>query len=519
MSKFEVFRTSTQSIHEFNENDITKVEVETLGNYINRKYLNCEKLKYPLYFWRQSYSLEKRNFNPEELPLFCYCKEIFNPDIPFKKCNCGNYFHLDCLLQSDSGKCWSNNCDYDCNNFLSEEEKLQKALILSNIKISIGKEKENNNFNFLNKKINREKNINRNENENYNIKKFNSFDMNNKDSNDLTIPKKESSKGIEIIEVKNKGINIDREKGIKKIYKIFQNVLDIINNNLNILNKYEDCKNKEIFNLIKNGKEKDKVLVLFQLKILSENIEKFLFELYKNKPSSYYTFIQEFNKCKTSSIDIIIKVILGEYNPEQVSKFKEDDFLSEEQKKEKEEKKKTEINKMILKNENKFIRLTLNKGRMLSEKEIFYEGENKDNTLYIRNESEKDELFQTNEEKEYKKKLKEKEIEFPNLDPEDIKMLVSLRTLDEEYIKDKLNKLIQENLEINEQDEFFQKRKNILNKEAKRILKKNNKTNKSDENINEILINQNEENKNFNLNEKEKIQNIIKNISIDIKFF
>ena len=174
---------------------------------------------------------------------------------------------------------------------------------------------------------------------------------------------------------------------------------------------------------------------------------------------------------------------------------------------------------MILKNENKFIRLTLNKGRMLSEKEIFYEGENKDNTLYIRNESEKDELFQTNEEKEYKKKLKEKEIEFPNLDPEDIKMLVSLRTLDEEYIKDKLNKLIQENLEINEQDEFFQKRKNILNKEAKRILKKNNKTNKSDENINEIMINQNEENKYFNLNEKEKIQNIIKNISIDIKFF
>ena len=511
MSSFEVFPTATQSIHEFKEDEIKKVEVEILENYINKKYINSEKLKFPLYFWRQSYNLEINGFNPEKLPLFCYCQEIFNPDIPFKKCICGNYFHPDCLLQSVSGKCWSKNCNYDCNNFLSEEEKIQKALILSDIKTAILREKQAKTNNFLNKKANREAEMNGNENDNRKKFKIITFQEHNRNDNRSTIPKKENSRNIEIIEVKTKGNNIDRDKGIKKIYNVLVSVLDNINNNLDTINKYQYCKNIEIYNLIKEGQGKDNVILLFQLKILSENIEKYLFEEYKNKPSSYYNFIQEFNKCKTTSIDLIIKIIFGEYTPNQVSQFKGDDFLSEEKKKEKEEKKKSEINKMILKNDEEGIKLTLNKGRMLSEKEIFYEDENKNNNLYIRNETEKDELFENNEEKEYKKKLKEKQMEFPHLDSEDVKLMINLRNPDENYIKVKLNKLIQENLEINEQDEFFEKRKIFLEKEAKKIMKNNKKNNLN-------LTQENFESKN-NLNEEENIQNIIKNISIDIKFF
>jgi hypothetical protein len=51
---------------------------------------------------------------------------------------CGNYFHPDCLLQSKEGKCWSVNCNFDCNKFLNEKEQMKKfKLIYGDIKQEI----------------------------------------------------------------------------------------------------------------------------------------------------------------------------------------------------------------------------------------------------------------------------------------------------------------------------------------------------------------------------------------------
>ena len=60
-----------------------------MDEYIKKKYIKNEKLELPLYFFRQTYIIEQNKFNPEILPKICYCKEIFNPDIPFKRCKCG----------------------------------------------------------------------------------------------------------------------------------------------------------------------------------------------------------------------------------------------------------------------------------------------------------------------------------------------------------------------------------------------------------------------------------------------
>ncbi len=70
-----------------------------------------------------------------------------------------------------------------------------------------------------------------------------------------------------------------------------------------------------------------------------------LYNLYKNKSSSYYNFLQEFYKCHNNASDLVIKIIFDAYTPEEISKFKDEDFLSEGQKREKEKKKKIELKK------------------------------------------------------------------------------------------------------------------------------------------------------------------------------
>ena len=91
--------------------------------------------------------------------------------------------------------------------------------------------------------------------------------------------------------------------------------------------------------------------------------------------------------------------------------------------------------------------------------------------------------------------------------------MIDLTSPNEEEIKDRLNNLIQENLEVAEQSEFFDIRKNILRKEAERRIKiseKNkNKNINEKENINMI---ENDENDN-------KIDNCIENISFDIRYY
>ena len=165
MSQFEVFLTGSQSLYQFTGIKEQQVRVMKIEEYILRKYEINEKMAYPLYYYyRQTYSIEKDIFYPEILPSICYCQEIFNPDIPFKKCICGNIFHPDCLLQTNSGKCLSKICNYNCNNLLSDEEQIKKIKLLygdtqKEIK-NITKDTDVDDFknDFLNKKTHRPKN-------------------------------------------------------------------------------------------------------------------------------------------------------------------------------------------------------------------------------------------------------------------------------------------------------------------------------------------------------------------------
>ena len=147
-SYYEVFLTSDLFLYKF-DTETEKVEVISLEEYINRKYVNNEKLQYPLYFKRQSYSRQNNVFDPKKLSSVCYCQQIFNPDNPFNLCVCGNIFHLDCLMQNESGKCWFENCDYDCNSFLNEAQKIKKSKILTG---GLVNDTYDNQINLLNKK-------------------------------------------------------------------------------------------------------------------------------------------------------------------------------------------------------------------------------------------------------------------------------------------------------------------------------------------------------------------------------
>ena len=62
MSKFEIFLTQTEILHEFKGDTEKKVDVVSIEEYINKKYINNEKLKYSLYYKRQIYSKEKNIF-------------------------------------------------------------------------------------------------------------------------------------------------------------------------------------------------------------------------------------------------------------------------------------------------------------------------------------------------------------------------------------------------------------------------------------------------------------------------
>ena len=172
---------------------------------------------------------------------------------------------------------------------------MQKAKIISgniNTNISedenIGEDKNNNKVNFLNKKSKRDKKdeIDESKENDENKKKNNINELNNQN--------KENERKIEIIgEEKKREINLKRKKGIDIIYKILLEGFNIIKNNLNILEKYDNCKNKEIYNYIKSN---NKLLISFELRQLSEAIEKNLFDLYGNNINSYFNFLQEFNK-------------------------------------------------------------------------------------------------------------------------------------------------------------------------------------------------------------------------------
>ena len=514
MSQYEVFLTSSEVLYSFDKKNEVKVEVTTIEEYISRKYISNEKVKYPLYFKRQIYCCEKNIFIPGELPLICYCQEIFNPDKPFKKCVCDVIFHPDCLLQSKSNKCWSSSCDFNCNQFLSEEEQIQKLKLLygdirkgiDDINTEMGKD-NNNTKNLLNKKKNRDT-----KDENDNIEIFNRTDiLSNSTELNNSVKNKDIEKAIDIKdEKKNKDNIINKEKRERAINIIYNNLIkgkEIIKNDLSLLEKYENCVNKEIYNYIKTDEE---MFLLFQLKQLSEKIEDNLYKLYSNNQSSYLNFLQYFNQCKHNSTDLLIKIIFGELSPEYVSRFTEYDFMSDEQKKKQELKKNSELNKMIIKNDDSDLIFTLNKGRMLSEKEIYNDEKNNMNDLWNRNDEKNLDGLKNQKTILYEEKIKEKLKQFPNMNNDDVKMLLQLTEPNEEDIEKKLNDLIQENFELNEQNNFFEKRKIILEKEAKKIINKEEKDKKKK--IKDNIYNINDK------IDKNKMENIIQDISFDIKY-
>ena len=516
MSQYEVFLTSSEVLYSFDKKNEVKVEVTTIEEYISRKYISNEKVKYPLYFKRQIYCCEKNIFIPGELPLICYCQEIFNPDKPFKKCVCDVIFHPDCLLQSKSNKCWSSSCDFNCNQFLSEEEQIQKLKLLygdirkgiDDINTEMGKD-NNNTKNLLNKKKNRDT-----KDENDNIEIFNRTDIlsNSTELNNSVKNKdKDKEKTIDIKdEKKNKENIINKEKRERAINIIYNNLIkgkEIIKNDLSLLEKYENCVNKEIYNYIKTDEE---MFLLFQLKQLSEKIEDNLYKLYSNNQSSYLNFLQYFNQCKHNSTDLLIKIIFGELSPEDVSRFTEYDFMSDEQKKKRELKKNSELNKMRIKNDDSDLIFTLNKGRMLSEKEIYNDEKNNMNDLWNRNDEKNLDGLKNQKTIHYEEKIKEKQKQFPNMNIDDVKMLLQLTEPNEEVIEKKLNDLIQENFELNEQNNFFEKRKITLEKEARKIINKEEKDKKKK--IKDNIYNINDK------IDKNKMENIIQDISFDIKY-
>ena len=476
MSQFEVFLTGSQSLYQFTGIKEQQVRVMKIEEYILRKYEINEKMAYPLYYYyRQTYSIEKNIFYPEILPRICYCQEIFNPDIPFKKCICGNIFHPDCLLQTNSEKCWSKICNYNCNNLLSDEEQIKKIKLLygdtqKEIK-NITKDTDVDDFknDFLNKKTHRPKNngdkkllyiINKEESNNPEKEKDKTEIIKDEDNTDIPRKEKEKDK-TEIIKDEN---NTDipkekREKGISIIYENLIKVKEILEKDKNILEKYQKYKDNEIYKFIKEGEQID---YSFHLKQLSEKIEENLYKKYYNTASFYYNYLRVFNKYKQKSIDLLIKIILGEFTPEKISEFTEIDFLSAKQKTEKEKKNK-EINTTIIKKNDSELNLISNKGRMLSEKEKNNEEKNNKNEYLYRNDE--NECNQKN--LDYKEKEKQKN---PNLSKNDAKILIQLKAPNEESIKQKLNDLIQNN--------FEQKEQNILNVLEKEVKKSANKEEK-----------------------------------------
>ena len=446
-----------------------------------------------IYFYRQSYSFETNKFHPDKLPLIFYCKKIFNPDLPFKQCICGNYFHLDCFIRESTNECWAENCNYNCNNFLDTSQQIQKMMNKSdsdNVNNNMLKKakSENNNkkgfYQFEYKSSLGRKTERKNDENITNISHDNSLNLskkstsfksvqsiNDKFDKNLNIPKKPKSSILGNTYKSQE--NINREKGQKIIYNVLLEGYNLIENNHVIKYEYENSKNK---------------LSKLDLNTFSTRIENNLFLLYKSNPSSYKNFLQEFNKIKRHSQDLLFQIISGKYTPEQISNFKTDDFLSEEKKKEKEIQKQAQFEKMKIKTETNNVQFSMEKGNLLTKQEVPIETEHHANEYINLN------LTRLNS----NDKILEKQKQFPNLNVDDNNNLISMETPNKENIKLRLEHMLRQNLDINSLNYFKEKRKNMLMKKAKLMvnqeLKKNCAMNNNDNNKENIKDNPEYEN-------------------------
>lgn len=278
-------------------------------------------------------------------------------------------------------------------------------------------------------------------------------------------------------EENKKKTETEREKARKIIYDNLINGIKLLQNNTKILDDFgkENPKLNEQISLIKSN---NFTIIETKYKELATSIENNLFNNCEQKASSkYFAFLQEFALLVRDSKKILYRVILGDLTSEEISKFKGDDFLPEEKRKELEELKQKEIQKMKFEGPMK-IKAISNKGRMLTEiqdiidvnKNINY---NLDTQISLGVE-EKQFLSdgKKNPRYEYYQKLKLMQEKYPYMCENDIKFLVEAKEPNEEDITNKLNSIIQETLDLEEQKELFSFRRQKLKKKAERYYKK-----------------------------------------------
>ena len=487
MGSNEVYCTNKEIFYQFSGVNESKIELIPFKRYRNLKLKN-QQLGNDIFFYRQFYSFETNKFNPEKLSKECYCKNIFNPDLPYKQCICGNFFHIECFIKVKTNECWNENCHYNCNNFLDMSQTIQKLM-----------NKPDMNYKQTNKKINDAENDNNKKNFFYNFE-YNKIYLNKKtqrnnkeyiqnisNDHDLSLSKRSTSsktiknnddnfadksnkfkkeKSVVIIESINKNCeNINRENGQKKIYDVLLEGYNMIDNNQVLKKQYEQSRKK---------------ISKSNLNTFSKQIENNLFFLYKSNPSSYRNFLQEFNRIRKDTKDLLFKIISGSYSPEQISNFKGDDFLSEEKKKEKQKQKMDQMEKMMIKdnnNNNNEIQFSMGKGNLLTEKEVFIEKDNNEN----QNENIDLNLNRLNS----NEKILQKQKQFPGIKLFEINNLISMENPTNENIKLRLEQMLKHNLDINSINFLKEKRKNMLIKRAKIIVnqEKKNKNSLNDENI------------------------------------
>ena len=535
MSKSEVFLTDNKLSYKFT-GDEKQVMVTDFNNYINKKYIKKEDTSFlSLYFYRQKY-LENDSFEPS-LQKICYCKEYLNPDYVFKICNCGSFFHPICFMLSEKNKCWNENCSIDCSIFFPPKEvsniktnivnshikptnynyTKNKPFIMNNNKynnrenykyadnVDFKDNKRNNKQNTLDNYFNKKENEDNVQQESFN-NDYNSYDYRGENGKRTDSQNKSKIKKLNSIIYKKKadeGYQIRSKKGLnsserKRAYKIIsdnlKNGIEYLKKNPNIIDDFIQIMPnlKEKISLIKDNNDS---FIKNICGDLAKSIENNLFNNCERKTNrNYFEFIREFSLLLKNSRKTLIRLIVGDLTSEEISKFKGDDFLTEEKRKEKEKLKYKEIQKMIYKGPLD-IKAISDKGIMLTEVQDNIDGNKNIYDFYTKTIMDaKETPFNS----EYRKKLHLMKEEYPNISENDIIFLVESKDPNEEEIQTKLNSIIQENLDLEEQKELFIFRRNKLKRKAERYFKKFN-----DKNDKKLL--------------EQKIKDYIQFISFDIR--
>ena len=539
MSQYEIFLTNYEILYKFIGEE-SQVSVTDLPNYIKRKYIQKENLSSrKLYFQRQVY-LENGQFSPN-LQKICYCQKFFNPDNNFKICCCGNYFHPMCFIRGETNKCWNKNCSFDCSVYFSSDitfdnkTKLSQSVMENSESNSQTKKSVIMNENiFLNNKLNDTNYTNDPDSDEINtaevvkkskqessinniitieqiLSKIHVEDKEKKNKQDssinlgfktekklngnnptklfeTTIFEKKNINGNQTLikvlrnyhEEAKKRIEAERERTRKIIYENLINGIKFLQNNTKILDDIEKEKQnlKENISLIRDN---NSALIETHYKEISKSIEDNLFDNCDKKVNStYYAFLQEFALLIKNSQQLLFRVIIGDLTPEEISKFKGDDFLPEEKRKEKEELKQKEIQKMKFEGPMK-IQAISNKGRMLTEIQDIIDV-NKNNIYNINYNMEtpgmdiEEQQYlpdgKNNPKYEYRQKMKLMQEKYPNLKENDIKFMIDYKDPNEDDIQNKLNSIIQENLGLEDIKDLFAFRRQQLMKKAEKYYKK-----------------------------------------------